>query len=75
MVSYHFCLFYLQISLEEIDLKCGVDCIFLTTKKQTKYDLDICLPYDINNQNVDVTFNTLTKVSNLYIVSVCFLPL
>lgn len=38
----------------------------LTTKKQTKYDLDIFLPFTINHQNANVTFNTQTKVSNLY---------
>jgi len=45
----------------EIDLKCGEDCVILNTKRQTKYELDIYLPYLINHQNADVTFNTLTK--------------
>lgn len=35
----------------------------LTTKKQTKYELDIFLPYMINQQNACVTFNTVSKVS------------
>lgn len=49
-------------SSQEIDLKCGEDCLLLTTNKQTKYELDICLPYTINQKNVNVTFNTLTKI-------------
>jgi len=48
-------------NLQEIDLKCGEDCIILTTKKQTKYDLDICLPFKINHRNASVTFDTQTK--------------
>ncbi|VVC42220.1 HSP20-like chaperone,PIH1 domain [Cinara cedri] len=46
---------------QEISLKCGEDCIVLNTKKQTKYELDIFLPYTIIQQNTNVTFNTVTK--------------
>lgn len=59
--------FFLQQSSQEIDLKCGEDCLLLTTNKQTKYELDIFLPFTINQKNVNVTFNTITKVSNLYL--------
>lgn len=50
---------------QEIDLKCGEDCLILTTKKHTKYELDIYLPYKIDQKSSCVTFNTSTKVSNL----------
>jgi len=63
----YFYLFFLQQSSQEIDLKCGEDCLLLTTNKQTKYELDIFLPFTINQKDVNVTFNTITKVSNLYL--------
>lgn len=64
--NYFYLLFFLQQSSQEIDLKCGEDCLLVTTKKQTKYELDIFLPYSISQENVNVTFNTITKVNNFY---------
>ncbi|XP_050548418.1 PIH1 domain-containing protein 1-like isoform X2 [Daktulosphaira vitifoliae] len=47
----------------DIDVKCGEDCLILSTKKNPKYELDIFLPCIINQQSAIVTFNTITKTT------------
>lgn len=60
-------IYFMQNDSQEIDLKCGEDCVILTTKKSTIYELDIFFPYIISQQSISVTFNTVSKVSALYL--------